>query len=439
MNATSSKQKVSQESEQEIFAWLRANSLPIQHIEAGNGFADLQPLKTLLNGVKLVGLGETTHGTREFSLFKHRLVEFLVIEMNFTSFAIEASFAACQPINDYILYGIGDRATVLTNQGYIPWDTEEFSVMLDWLRLYNQSVSDEKKVQFYGLDLWRNDIGRNKVLNYLSKFAPERFKATNSLFGALDVEEAKWPRQIDGETKQTLVQLLPQLQDLLDYLNRNKDSFISGSTLDDFTQIMQYTRVMEQWILANAADLLPGSETKNRSKFMADNLMYIIDQARPEAKFVLWAHNGHIAINNSEKDNLGYCLREKYGDRYYAFGFEFYEGSFLARTYIPDNVLGELKEITVTPASAGTLPWYLSCLGIGDFILNLRTPVGSPVIEQWLHNPITAHHANWVCDEINYYEMKIGGRYDGFIFIERTTASRPTENALKTAAARKWL
>ena len=42
--------------------------------------------------------------------------------MNFTAFVLESSNAACQPINDYILDGKGNEATVLTGQGYIPWD-----------------------------------------------------------------------------------------------------------------------------------------------------------------------------------------------------------------------------------------------------------------------------------------------------------------------------
>lgn len=67
---------------------------------------------------KVVGLGESTHGTREFSQVKHRLLKFLVREMGFNAYPLEASYAACQPINDYVLYGKGDLETALTGQGY---------------------------------------------------------------------------------------------------------------------------------------------------------------------------------------------------------------------------------------------------------------------------------------------------------------------------------
>jgi erythromycin esterase len=148
MNAQSHQQNPPPD-EQAILAWLRQNAIPLQHIAAGHGFSDLQPLKEILADARVVGLGETTHGTREFFPIKHRLLEFLVTEMAFTAFVIEASYAACQPINEYVLHGRGDRATVLTGQGYIPWDTEEFSEMLAWLRVYNQGVPDKKKVSFH--------------------------------------------------------------------------------------------------------------------------------------------------------------------------------------------------------------------------------------------------------------------------------------------------
>jgi len=84
---------------------------------------------------------------------KHRILEFLLKEMNFTGFAIEAPYFACQPINDYILSGKGELPTLLTEQGYVVWDTEEMVEMIKWMRDYNQDISADKQVKFYELDL----------------------------------------------------------------------------------------------------------------------------------------------------------------------------------------------------------------------------------------------------------------------------------------------
>src|SRR4051794_24028009 len=114
-----------------IITWIQQKAIPIKHVAAGNDFSDLQPLKQILKDVRVVGLGENTHGTREFFQVKHRLLEFLVREMRFTAFALEAGYGACEPINNYVLYGKGDLTTVLTAQGYVVWDMEELAAMIE--------------------------------------------------------------------------------------------------------------------------------------------------------------------------------------------------------------------------------------------------------------------------------------------------------------------
>ena len=68
-----------------VTKWLSGNVIPLKTVEAGHGFADLQPLKKVLKSARLVGLGEATHGSREFFQMKHRMLEFLVKEMGFNA------------------------------------------------------------------------------------------------------------------------------------------------------------------------------------------------------------------------------------------------------------------------------------------------------------------------------------------------------------------
>jgi erythromycin esterase len=96
---------------------------------------------------------------------KHRLFEFLVIEMGFTVFALEASSAACQPLNDDIVSDIGDLDVALTNQHYVVWDIEEMAALVKWLHSHNQGVPDARRVHFYGVDFSYNETpkGRTRV------------------------------------------------------------------------------------------------------------------------------------------------------------------------------------------------------------------------------------------------------------------------------------
>lgn len=101
-----------------VTKWLKINALAIQHMEAGHGFADLKPLERVLREVRIIGLGEATHGTREFFLFKHRLLEFLVKEMNVRVLAIETGYSSTSDINDYVMGKSVNAAQALARQGF---------------------------------------------------------------------------------------------------------------------------------------------------------------------------------------------------------------------------------------------------------------------------------------------------------------------------------
>ncbi len=45
--------------------WLKKNAIPIKSTEAGHGFKDLKPLKKILKNIRVVGLGESTHSSRD--------------------------------------------------------------------------------------------------------------------------------------------------------------------------------------------------------------------------------------------------------------------------------------------------------------------------------------------------------------------------------------
>ncbi len=385
-------QELPKTDEKALISWIQEHGVPIRHVEAGNGFEDLQPLKEILKEVKVVGLGEATHGTREFFQLKHRLLEFLVKEMGFTGFAIEAPYFACQPINDYILSGKGDLSTVLTGQGYVVWDTEEMVEMIKWMRTYNDNFPEDKQVKFYGVDLAYQEIGRKEVLNYLEKVAPERKSQTDSIFQILAREEGKWPMQKDSLFEKTMLQMLPSLQNLMDGLMSNKEKLVQKSSLPEFEQTYHNLRVMKQFIFANTPALNPPfiDGVMVRSLSMAENLIYLVDQAGPDAKFVVWEHNSHIAKGVWKETDLwkeatimGYQLRKKYGNKYYAFGLEVNQGSYQTRTFLSPNLLADLKSVTLPPAPEASWPWYLSKANDESLLLNFRGAFLPPEVESW--------------------------------------------------------
>jgi erythromycin esterase-like protein len=170
---------VAQES---VVDWVRRNAIPLSTTEAGHGFKDLKPLKAIVGDARVVALGEATHGTREFFQLKHRLLEFLATKMGFTIFSIEANMPEAYRLNDYVLHGRGDPATLLKGMYFWTWDTEEVLDMIRWMREFN--ASGKGRLQFTGFDMQTPDVAAGIVVDFVKQrdpaFAPEVREASDA-------------------------------------------------------------------------------------------------------------------------------------------------------------------------------------------------------------------------------------------------------------------
>jgi erythromycin esterase-like protein len=151
-----------------VVEWVRASAIPLTTPEAGHGFADLQPLKTVIGNARIVSLGEATHGSREFFQIKHRMLEFLASEMGFTIFSIEANMPEAYRLNDYVLNGTGDPAALLKGMYFWTWDTEEVLAMIRWMREFNQS--GKGRVQFTGFDMQTPQVAMEIARTFVSRY-----------------------------------------------------------------------------------------------------------------------------------------------------------------------------------------------------------------------------------------------------------------------------
>ncbi len=137
--------------EQAAVAWVRANAIPLKTVEAGNGFADMEPLAKVVGDARIVSLGEATHGTREFFQLKHRMVEYLATRKGFTIFSIEANMPEAYRLNKFVLEGEGDPKQLLKGMYFWTWNTQEVLNMILWMREFNKSGKGH--IEFTGFDM----------------------------------------------------------------------------------------------------------------------------------------------------------------------------------------------------------------------------------------------------------------------------------------------
>lgn len=176
--------------EQLSIQWLKQHAVPIQTVEAGHGFADLQPLDKVVGDARIVELGEATHGTREFFQLKHRLIEFLASQKGFTIFSIEANMPEAYRLNDFVLNGTGDPKQLLKGMYFWTWNTEEVLDMILWMREYNKS--GKGRIEFTGFDMQTPAASMETVRKFVLSMDRPYYDATlNPLYSDVSRADAQ--------------------------------------------------------------------------------------------------------------------------------------------------------------------------------------------------------------------------------------------------------
>jgi erythromycin esterase-like protein len=179
-----------------------------------------------------------------------------------------------------------------------------------------------------------------------------------------------------------------------------------------------------EWAIQNARVVLQGMQMfgnqVTRDTSMAANVKWILDQS-PEAKIVLWAHNGHVMTSGG--GSMGAALRRIYGDKMVVFGFAFNQGGFQA---VSDK--HGLKDFTVPPAPAGSLDATLAASGIPLFALDLRTAPKTGPVADWLgagHNTRSIGALYPEDSPYAYMARQVAPEtFNVLLFVEKTTAAR---------------
>jgi erythromycin esterase len=399
-SAPAPQQQSSAREEAAVEQWIRANAIPLKTVQAGNGFADMEPLTKIVGNARIVALGEATHGTREFFQLKHRMIEFLATRMGFTIFSIEANMPEAYRLNDYVLNGKGDPAELLKGMYFWTWDTKEVLEMIRWMREFNQS--GKGRIEFTGFDMQTPAVAAQIVSNFASKNDPDHLSLIQQAVPVLDdaAGKAQW-REIFG------------------YLKSSQPTYLAkGVSSKDVDWAIQNARVVLQCLQMKSGEI-------TRDHAMAENVKWILDQSSG-AKIVLWAHNGHVATGGNM---MGSELHRSYGDQMVVFGFAFDQGSFQA---IEQG--SGLRNFTVTAATVGSLDATLAASGIPIFALDLKHVPADRSTAAWLKEPHGTRSIGAVYSEASNYfnELSPQANFDAILFVNHTTAALPNTSVAMT-------
>ncbi len=397
----------------------------------------------LVGDANFVLIGEASHGTHEF--YKHRaeITKRLIAEKEFAAVAVEADFPDAYRVNRFVR-GIGDDATAEESLGDFErfplwmWRNSDVLDFVEWLRDFNENKSAlNRKVGFYGLDLYSLHASMDAVLKYLDRVDPEAARRARFRYSCFD-HFGENPQaygyaasfDLSNACETEAVSQLVELQKrAAEYANR--DGFLAR---EDFFFAEQNARLVK-----NAEEyyrqMFQGrvSSWNLRDKHMAETLDTIAAHLESEigaAKIVVWEHNSHLgdarATEMGERGewNVGQLIREKYGDQAVNIGFTTNAGTVTATSDWGEPA--RLKR--VRPAIKDSYERLFHKTEIGNFFLNLRdAEIKKTLSESLLERAIGVIYRPETERVSHYFAARLAEQFDGVIHFDETRAVEPLD------------
>ena len=236
----------------------------------------------MIGTARVVALGEATHGTREFFKLKHRMLEFLVAQMGFTAFGIEATLPESFDVDDWVLTGAGDPERALAGLYFWTWNTEEVMDLLDWMRAWNADPAHARKLRFYGFDMQSAPRAARIALEALADVDPkksvsqrERLVSVTSAFDAGNLSRLP-------EAERAL--LLQAARELEMDLKSHETALFARHGRERASRVLRCARVLVQCLEMHSKE--PAASAL-RDSAMAENALWALEQEGPDGKIVL--------------------------------------------------------------------------------------------------------------------------------------------------------
>ena len=207
---------------------------------------------TIPDDAKIIALGEATHGNVEFQQLKLDVFKQMVENYGVRAFALEGDYGGCEQVNRYIHGGEGTAQEAAAAIGFAIYRTEEMAELISYMRQYNDSVSDDLKLRFYGFDMQRYTYS----FQFLNEACKKQGIDTKMLQELIEGED--WNSEFDYPTR---IKIITQIKNELE-------------SKKDATQAIHFADMLLQYCELQATTDTDGSAL--RDKFMAENVQWIL-------------------------------------------------------------------------------------------------------------------------------------------------------------------
>jgi erythromycin esterase len=390
--------------------WVRANEHPIRSLTSRQP-DDLRFLEPLLAGKRIVQLGESGHGVREFDLVKVRLIRYLHEELGYDVIAFESGLYDCWSANQRM-----SQMTSLTLMRHCPfgvWHTAEVLPLFDYIK---STQATAHPLTLAGFDI--------QVSSPENASAPTLL---GTVIASQDLAYATRIRQLDttfvvggslfanGDQGLKAVATYDSLTAWFDaHMPALEAVYGAGAQNVWVARQLAYSRsVYLRHLRAGQAD---GDFTSDRDPGMANNLDALLARIYPGKKVIVWAHNYHVQADRGHSyengdpstgvATMGTWVAQRHASEVYTIGLFMYRGT------AADNAR---RVYTVSPPDPFSLEATFYPVRMKQFFVDLSHAGTGPGTE-WIRQMQISR--DW---GVTPLLQVIGNQYQGILFVDTTS------------------
>jgi len=397
---------------------------------------DLDRLIDAIGDAHYVLLGEASHGTSEFYSWRTEISQRLIAEKGFSFIGVEGDWPDCYRVNRYVKgYDESGETARDVLHAFERWPTwmwanAEIVDLIEWLRDYNRRLGVERKVGFYGLDVYSLWDSMRAVTEYLERLDPKLAAAAKCAYNCFE-PYAKDEHEYARATAIVPTSCEDEAVSVLRALKQNEPQFKEDGP-EAYFNAEQNALVARNAELYYRTMIRGGPASWNvRDRHMYETLGRLIKHHGLDARAIVWEHNTHIGdarftdMARAGMFNIGQLVREERSrDGVMLVGFGTHRGTVIAA----EEWGAPMERMRVPVAREGSFEEAMHDASVGDALLlfdgsddagirGLDQPMGHRAIGV-VYDP---NHERWG----NYVPTIVPRRYDAFLFIDETRAVDP--------------
>jgi erythromycin esterase-like protein len=279
---------------------------------------DLTPLRQILEGAQVVGLGESIHTSGGYYKMKHRLFRYLVEEMGFRAFAMETPWPQAEITAQYVDTCQGTVEEAMWRIFGV-WGSTETGELLTYMCSWNRTHPDDK-ITFFGFDVQQPHRDGPALIAFLLEHGvPATDPRVQGVFRCDGV--VAYADLISDADNDVCLGALNQIDALLAELDPSEELQRERANLEWLKirsiglrswQVSTYYYYRDQFV----------TSTNVRDAAMAQVFLRSRTLRVGAAKTAIWAANSHISkgVWWTNHERMGEWLTRALGGRYAAVG-----------------------------------------------------------------------------------------------------------------------